>query len=131
MMAAVVFQAARFGVGFIVRPSTGHAISLVELVQQYIAALGFFDIIVYPHLVLRHELINVAMTAFGEVYWVYLPAMGSFQSYFPICTYCDILLGMYTIENGSLICTEMPRCCIHRIVDWKEKEDNYVDKLSK
>ncbi len=67
MMAALVFQAAGLSVSFVVCPATGHAVALVQLVQQHVAALFLFDVIIDPHFILRHKLIYVVVTAGSEV----------------------------------------------------------------
>jgi hypothetical protein len=39
VMAAAIFEAAGFSMGFVVRPTTGHSIALVQFMEKHIAPL--------------------------------------------------------------------------------------------
>jgi hypothetical protein len=67
MMPAMVLELAGIIVCLAVRPSLCHEVSLVELVEQDVRALNLFEVIVDPHFVVRHELIDVIMSSFGKI----------------------------------------------------------------
>ena len=67
MVSTVVLHPARLGMGFAIGPSRGHPVSLVQLVQQDVAALSFDDRIIDPDLAVGHELIYLVVPSFGEV----------------------------------------------------------------
>ena len=67
MAAGAVFDAAGIAVRLAVRPAGGHFAALVQLVEEDVAALLFLDAVVYPELVLRHELVHVIVAAGGEI----------------------------------------------------------------
>ena len=67
VMATAIFEAAGFSVGFVVGPTTGHSIALVQFMQKHIAPLFFFDSIVNPYFIFGHEFINIVVTAFCKV----------------------------------------------------------------
>ena len=53
--------------GLVVRPATGHSIAFVKLMEEHVAPLFFFDVIIDPDFVLRDEFINIVVAAFSKV----------------------------------------------------------------
>jgi hypothetical protein len=67
MMTAAVFDATGFCVCLLIRPTCSHAIALVQLMQKNISSFLLDDRVIDPYFLFRNKLIDIVVTAGGEI----------------------------------------------------------------